>query len=91
MLASHYAPLKPLRLAATEASEDEYLIGFGPVTGDATLSARGDPVEAAARLFDLLYQADAAAQPKIAVAPIPGDGLAAAIRDRLRRAAAPRT
>ena len=45
---------------------------------------------AAARLFDLLHQADAAPQPRIAVAPIPGDGLAEAIRDRLKRAAAPR-
>ncbi|HVL30563.1 MAG TPA: Sua5 family C-terminal domain-containing protein, partial [Sphingomicrobium sp.] len=50
-----------------------------------------DLVEAAARLFDLLHRADAAPQPRIAVAPVPGDGLAAAIRDRLKRAAAPRT
>ena len=91
MLASHYAPAKPLRLDATEALEGEYLIGFGPVHGDVTLSASGDLLEAAARLFDLLHDADAAAQPKIAVAPVPGDGLAAAIRDRLKRAAAPRS
>ena len=90
MLASHYAPSKPLRLDASEAREGEYLIGFGPVAGDATLSANGDPVEAAARLFDLLHIADNAPQPRIAVAPIPGDGLATAIRDRLKRAAAPR-
>jgi L-threonylcarbamoyladenylate synthase len=90
MLASHYAPAKPLRLDATEADDDEYLIGFGPVIGDRTLSAAGDPVEAAARLFDLLHEADAAPQSRIAVAPVPGEGLAAAIRDRLNRAAAPR-
>jgi L-threonylcarbamoyladenylate synthase len=90
-LASHYAPGKPLRLDATEAEEGEYLIGYGPVNGDASLSERGDPVEAAARLFDLLHQADAAPQPRIAIAPIPGEGIAAAIRDRLKRAAAPRT
>jgi L-threonylcarbamoyladenylate synthase len=90
MLASHYAPAKPLRLDATEAAEGEFLIGFGPVAGDVTLSEAGDPAEAAARLFELLHQADAAPQPRIAVAPIPGDGLAAAIRDRLGRAAAPR-
>jgi L-threonylcarbamoyladenylate synthase len=90
MMASHYAPAKPLRLDATEAADGEFLIGFGPVAGDATLSAAGDTAEAAARLFDLLYQADAAPQPRIAVAPIPGNGLAAAIRDRLSRAAAPR-
>lgn len=89
-LASHYAPGKPLRLDATEAADGEYLIGFGAVKGDVSLSESGDPVEAAARLFDLLHQADEAAQPRIAIAPIPGDGIAAAIRDRLKRAAAPR-
>ena len=91
MLVSHYAPAKPLRLDAAEARADEFLIGFGEVTGTMTLSAGGDLVEAAARLFDLLHQADQAPQPKIAVAPIPGEGLAAAIRDRLKRAAAPRS
>ena len=91
MLASHYAPAKPVRLDATEARDDEFWIGFGPIMGDETLSASGDPIEAAAQLFNLLHRADAAAKPKIAVAPIPGDGLAAAIRDRLRRAAAPRS
>ena len=89
-LESHYAPSKPLRLGATSAGPDEYMIGFGPVIGDASLSPTGDPVEAAARLFDLLHRADAAPQPRIAVATIEGEGLAAAIRDRLSRAAAPR-
>jgi L-threonylcarbamoyladenylate synthase len=90
-LASHYAPTKPLRLDATEAEDGEYLIGFGPVAGDVSLSETGDPVEAAARLFDLLHQADEGPCKRIAVAPVPGDGIAAAIRDRLKRAAAPRT
>lgn len=89
MMASHYAPQKPLRLDATEASNDEYLIGFGAVGGNVTLSETGDLVEAAARLFDLLHQADASIKPRIAVAPIPGEGIGAAIRDRLSRAAAP--
>ena len=89
-LASHYAPRKPLRLDATEASDDEFLIGFGEIAGDETLSEVGNAVEAAARLFDLLHKADAAPQPRIAIAPVPGDGIAAAIRDRLSRAAAPR-
>ena len=89
-LASHYAPRKPLRLDATEAGPDEYLVGFGPVRGAVSLSETGDPVEAAARLFDLLHQADDAPQHRIAVAPVPGEGIAAAIRDRLKRAAAPR-
>jgi L-threonylcarbamoyladenylate synthase len=87
-LASHYAPSKPLRLDATEADNGEYWIGFGPVGGDASLSPSGDLVEAAARLFDLLHNADSSSKPRIAVAPIPDEGLGAAINDRLRRAAA---
>lgn len=89
-LTSHYAPSKPLRLNAGNASDDEYLIGFGPVAGDSSLSARGDLVEAAARLFDLLHQADASPKPRIAVAPLPETGLGAALNDRLRRASADR-
>ncbi|HKR24906.1 MAG TPA: Sua5 family C-terminal domain-containing protein, partial [Allosphingosinicella sp.] len=85
---SHYAPSKPLRLDAAGALPDEWLIGFGPVPGHATLSASGDLVEAAARLFERLHEADAAAQPRIAIAPIPDEGLGLAINDRLRRAAA---
>jgi L-threonylcarbamoyladenylate synthase len=90
-LASHYAPRKPLRLDATEAEEGEFLIGFGRTAGAVSLSESGDPIEAASRLFDLLHQADAAPGSRIAVAPIAGDGIAAAIRDRLKRAAAPRS
>ncbi|WP_037504002.1 L-threonylcarbamoyladenylate synthase [Sphingomonas jaspsi] len=89
-MSSHYAPGKPLRLDVLTAEPDEFLIGFGPVAGDQSLSASGDPVEAAAHLFDLLHVADRSHQPRIAIAPIPGDGIAAAIRDRLKRAAAPR-
>lgn len=87
---SHYAPSKPVRLDAIERRDGEYLIGFGGVEGDSSLSQRGDLAEAAARLFDLLHAADAAAAPAIAVAPIPDEGLGIAINDRLRRAAAPR-
>jgi len=86
-LASHYAPSKPLRLDAESATDGEYLIGFGSIAGDASLSPSGDLVEAAARLFDLLHQADASNHRRIAVAPVPNDGLGAAINDRLRRAA----
>ena len=87
-LASHYAPSKPLRLAATDAAADEFLIGFGPISGDVSLSAAGNLVEAAARLFDLLHIADNSSKRRIAVAPVPADGLGAAINDRLSRAAA---
>ncbi len=89
-LASHYAPSKPLRLNATAPESDEFMIGFGDVQGDANLSPAGNLVEAAARLFELLHAADDSNQPRIAVAPVPEDGLGAAINDRVRRAAAPR-
>jgi L-threonylcarbamoyladenylate synthase len=87
-LAGHYSPAKPLRLEATDRRAGEWLIGFGKIAGDATLSAQGDLVEAAANLFDKLFEADAAAPPRIAVAPVEGTGIGLAIRDRLRRAAA---
>ena len=87
-LQSHYAPAKPLRLDATSAGPDEWLIGFGTVAGNATLSASGDLIEAAANLFERLRESEVAGEPRIAVAPVPDTGLGAAINDRLRRAAA---
>lgn len=90
MMESHYAPAKPLRLNAETAGEGEFLVGFGPVAGDISLSPAGDLVEAAARLFDCLHAADASDAGAIAVAPVPFEGLGIAINDRLRRAAAPR-
>jgi L-threonylcarbamoyladenylate synthase len=90
-LASHYAPSKPLRLNAGQAHLSEWLIGFGDAGGDANLSPAGDLSEAAARLFDLLHEADTQDRAAIAIAPIPEIGLGVAINDRLRRAAAPRT
>ncbi|MDC8753726.1 L-threonylcarbamoyladenylate synthase [Erythrobacter sp. sf7] len=88
-LASHYAPGKPVRLGATEAEPDEFLIGFGAVQGDCTLSASGDVNEAATRLYACLHEAARADHPRIAVAPVPDQGVGRAINDRLRRAATP--
>jgi len=87
-LQSHYAPAKPLRLNATSADPGEWLIGFGEIAGNASLSRSGDLIEAAAGLFEKLHEAEAAQAPRIAVAPVPDTGLGAAINDRLRRAAA---
>ncbi|WP_019517634.1 L-threonylcarbamoyladenylate synthase [Sphingomonas sp. Mn802worker] len=86
-LATHYAPTKPLRLNAREAGPDEWLIGFGEVAGNDTLSLDGDVVEAAARLFDALHRADASPTARIAVAAVTETGVGVAINDRLRRAA----
>ena len=86
-LASHYAPTKPLRLNADTAKSGEWHIGFGAISGDENLSARGNPAEAAANLFAALHRADASDRLAIAVAPVVNDGLGVAINDRLQRAA----
>ena len=86
-LARHYAPGKPMRLDAQEVAPDEYLIGFGPTGGDCNLSEAGDLSVAAARLYDCLHRAADSEKPRIAVAPIPTEGVGRAINDRLRRAA----
>lgn len=87
-LESHYAPGKPLALEVDTPASDQFHIGFGPGESDYNLSASGDLVEAAANLFAALHLADESARPRISVAPIPPDGIGAAINDRLRRAAA---
>jgi L-threonylcarbamoyladenylate synthase len=95
-LASHYAPKAELRLGASRASADEAALDFGgalktgPARARLDLSPSGDLVEAASHLFSYLRALDAEGAGRIAVAPIPGHGLGAAINDRLRRAAAPR-
>jgi L-threonylcarbamoyladenylate synthase len=95
MLASHYAPRLPVRLAAAEACPGEGLLAFGPNAppGFAEvqwLSRGGDLAEAAANLFAMLRRLDRPSFTGIAVMPIPEHGLGLAINDRLRRAAAPR-
>ena len=87
-LERHYAPGKPVRLDAHEALEGEFLIGFGAVKGDCSLSEQGDLALAAARLYACLHTGAASAKPRIGVAPVPEEGIGAAINDRLRRAAA---
>ena len=95
MLASHYAPRTPLRLDARAVAPGEALLAFGPPLAEGAagamkvlnLSARGDPIEAAANLFSHLRALDALGATAIAVMPIPDEGLGEAINDRLRRAA----
>jgi L-threonylcarbamoyladenylate synthase len=85
-LLRHYAPDAKLRLNAEAPEAGEAYLGFGP--GDATLnlSPTGDMTEAAANLFAMLRNLDARFD-RIAVAPIPANGLGEAINDRLTRAA----
>jgi len=98
MLASHYAPSLPVRLAAVAVGADEMLLAFGPALNGAAgvfdLSARGDLTEAAQNLFAGLRVLDAEGARigarGIAVMAVPEDGLGIAINDRLQRAAHPR-
>ena len=87
MLLRHYAPRLPLHMDIAEPPAGWWHIGFGAIPGDENLSATGDAAEAAANLFAALHRAGDSGRTAIAVAPIPADGLGAAINDRLRRAA----
>ena len=74
---------------------DEALLAFGPNPPSGALAAlnlspTGDLAEAARNLFAMLRELDRSGAARIAVMPIPAEGLGEAIRDRLRRAAAPR-
>jgi L-threonylcarbamoyladenylate synthase len=94
-LESHYAPRLPVRLDATRIEADEALLALGPElpaggVARRNLSPSGDLEEAARNLFTMLRELDASGAVRIAVMPIPEIGLGLAIRDRLRRAAAPR-
>lgn len=99
LLASHYAPAAPVRLEVVDIRPGEAALLFGPhppaglddAVAAINLSPDGDLVEAAAALFAALRQLDAVSPTAIAVVPIPAVGLGEAIRDRLARAAAPRT
>jgi L-threonylcarbamoyladenylate synthase len=84
----HYSPGKPVRLNASAAGPGEFLIGFGALSGDCSLSPAGDLAEAAARLYACLHLAAASDCARIAVAAVPHVGIGAAINDRLQRAAA---
>ncbi|MCH8113388.1 MAG: threonylcarbamoyl-AMP synthase [Proteobacteria bacterium] len=92
LLQRHYAPGRPLRLGAAGAAPGEALLAFGPGAPQGAavrnLSPTGDLREAAANFFAMLHELDRPEFSAIAVMPIPGEGLGAAINDRLRRAAA---
>jgi L-threonylcarbamoyladenylate synthase len=93
-LKRHYAPRTPIRLDAHDVSSGEALLAFGGATPagarfERNLSPSADLAEAAANLFAMMRELDAAGYSGIAVMPIPEHGLGEAINDRLRRAATP--
>ena len=96
MMQSHYAPSRPVALAAQKGAADAAILDFHgqlahePCLARIDLSPAGDLIEAAARLFSALRRLDASGAARILAAPVPEEGLGEAINDRLARAAAPR-
>lgn len=85
-LLRHYAPDATLRLDADSPQAGEAFLGFGPGEATLNLSPSGTLIEAAANLFAMLRELDKTHN-QIAVAPVPQEGVGAAINDRLLRAA----
>jgi len=89
-LTSHYAPKKPLRLDATRLEPNEGLLAFGPPLLGANpcfqLSLEKNLHQAASFLFAGLHYLDQSDCQRIAVMPIPTEGIGGAIADRLSRA-----
>jgi len=99
MLERHYSPRTPLVLRRPPAKLPAGIAAVWlsqPDQGTAKhvfwLSERGALTEVARNLYDVLRRADAGHYRQIWVEPLPGDtgGLATAINDRLKRAAAKR-
>jgi L-threonylcarbamoyladenylate synthase len=95
-LSSHYAPrarvvLVPDGAAAVAALAPlDGLLAVAEVAtppGVVRLSAPRDAIEYAQGLYAALREADALGVPRIVAVPPTGDGIAVAVRDRLRRAA----
>ena len=96
-LQSHYAPDASVRLDATSQQGDEELIGFGPIPGAGQLSLSLSQAEICEKPPPIYFPccikrmlSQQAHNRRIAIAPIPKDGIGEAINDRLQRAAAPR-
>jgi L-threonylcarbamoyladenylate synthase len=98
LMESHYAPLAPLRMNATEFHNDDAILAFDTIKLPefpanrpvVNLSPTANLLQAAARLFSALRELDAHHPATIAAVPIPASGLGEAINDRLVRASAPR-
>jgi L-threonylcarbamoyladenylate synthase len=74
-------------LAASDAGRAVAEAIGGPFAAVEVLDAGGDPVGAAARLFDALHALDTADLSRIVAEPVGESGLGRAVMDRLRRAA----
>lgn len=96
----HYSPTKPVHLFGTDRdlenidTSDSGVIYFNKPVSDIKfkkelyLSKKGDFVEAASNLFQMLHEMEESDVKNICAAYIPEEGLGRAIQDRLNRAAA---
>ncbi|MDX1924718.1 MAG: L-threonylcarbamoyladenylate synthase [Rickettsiaceae bacterium] len=91
----HYSPECKMRINADFARDNEIAVNFGmvPIGGAKAfnLSKKGDLIEAASKLYDILSKCDREAKllgsESIAVAKIPELGIGLAINDKLKRGA----
>lgn len=94
-LKNHYAPLKPLYLFDGELHHEQIPMGVGCIRWKSpldrpfieVLSTKGSSLEAASRLFSVMRTLDQSPTPWLIAELPPPEGLGAAIRDRLKRAA----
>ncbi len=94
-LSKHYSPNTSIRTAAKETYDNELALNFGGSNLKASyslnLSHKGDLIEAAGNLFNMLWRLDKFAASNnyhsIAIAEIPNTGIGVAINDKLKRAA----
>ncbi len=87
----HYSPNTPIRLNAKRSKNNEAFLSFGKTKKKRNefflnLSPNGNLNEAASNLFDFLRQLDKLKKSKIAISPIPEQGIGKTINERLKRA-----
>ena len=90
-LEKHYSPKARVRINVKKPKEDEYFITFGEKNNNnhintINLSSTGDLHMFAHRLYACLRDLDSMNIKKIAISPIPHQGIGRAINDRIKRA-----
>jgi L-threonylcarbamoyladenylate synthase len=89
-LEKHYSPRARVRINVKKPNADEYFITFGQKNNNhintINLSSTGDLHEFAHRLYACLRDLDNMNIKKIAISPIPDQGIGRAINDRIKRA-----
>ena len=90
-LKKHYSPKARVRINVKRPNTDEYFITFGEKNNNnhintINLSSTGDLHKFAHRLYACLRDLDSMNIKKIAISPIPHQGIGRAINDRIKRA-----